>query len=491
MWKAVCQWDDTQTFKNWDARRQGRIYLWKRRLKEMPEDFWEWLKNLSRLKKLYFVLASIVVSIFFYSFWFIFPEFINKIDDGKTSFYNLSLAVFAILSGIGAVFGFYTSIIRTETQEQGLITDRINKATEGLGKNDENGKPIIEVRLGALYSLERIAQDSIRDHMQIIKILCAYARHNGGLQDKAEKPREDVIAAVTIIGQRDRWPNGRRLIRREASEAYHLDLRDCDLRNINIYKANLSNALLNGVDLRGAVLRAINLQNANLHNADLRGAELTFGNLKSARFQNANLSDAKFGRANLESAGFNDATMIKADFSHANMTKASFVNTNMSNASCSLAKFNWAWFEKVNMTGAMLDNSDFTGASFVYGNMDNARLMNTKFNKANLNGISLNGTDFGVADMMDVCFNYHPLTCESYAYTGNFSKCLNLTQAQLEEVFFGIKVTIPNGLIRPDHWPKNDISFDEFVKALKEMRQNRETQKQLQIKNGTYNVHTR
>ena len=86
MWKAVCQWDNTQTFKNWDAKRQNRIYLWKRRLKEMPEDFWEWLKNLSRLKKLYFLLASIVVSIFFYSFWFIFPEFIDKIDDGKTSF---------------------------------------------------------------------------------------------------------------------------------------------------------------------------------------------------------------------------------------------------------------------------------------------------------------------------------------------------------------------------------------------------------------------
>ena len=380
------------------------------------------------------------------------------------------------------MFGFYTSIIRTETQEQGLITDRINKATEGLGKNDENGKPIIEVRLGALYSLERIAQDSIRDHMQIIKILCAYARHNGGLQDKAEKPREDVIAAVTIIGQRDRWPNGRRLIRRESLEAYHLDLRDCDLRNINIYRANLSNALLDGADLRGAELQSIELLHATLKNADLRGAKLFSGNIKYTRFDKADLSDAKFGNANLENAGFTGTIMIKTDFSNANMTKAYIVNANMSNARFSFTKFNQAWFEKTNMTGANFHNTDFTNAHFLYGNMDNAQFINANLNKTNLNGISMSGINFQGSNMMNARFNYHPDTCESYAYTGDFSKCKNFIQEQLNQFFFGIRVKIPDGLTRPDHWPKNDITFDEFVKALKEMIKNREIKTELEIK---------
>lgn len=46
--------------------------------------------------------------------------------------------------------------------EQGHITDRFTKAIEQLGKLDGD-RPNIEVRLGAIYALERIAIDSPRD----------------------------------------------------------------------------------------------------------------------------------------------------------------------------------------------------------------------------------------------------------------------------------------------------------------------------------------
>ena len=78
----------------------------------------------------------------------------------------------------------------TNAAEQGLITDRINTAVTGLGVEKtvkqtapdgnvtENTDANIEVRLGAVYALERISQDSDRDHMQIMEILCAYIRTN-------------------------------------------------------------------------------------------------------------------------------------------------------------------------------------------------------------------------------------------------------------------------------------------------------------------------
>ena len=81
----------------------------------------------------------------------------------------------------------------TNAAEQGLITDRINTAVTGLGvektvkqtapdgKITENTDANIEVRLGAVYALERISQDSDRDHMQIMEILCAYIRTNAPL----------------------------------------------------------------------------------------------------------------------------------------------------------------------------------------------------------------------------------------------------------------------------------------------------------------------
>ena len=74
---------------------------------------------------------------------------------------------------------------QVDVAEQGHITDRINNAVQGLGTEktvkageDEKTAPNIEVRVGAIYALERIAQDSDRDHIQIMEILRAYIREN-------------------------------------------------------------------------------------------------------------------------------------------------------------------------------------------------------------------------------------------------------------------------------------------------------------------------
>ena len=70
--------------------------------------------------------------------------------------------------------------------------------------------------LGAVYTLERIAQDSDRDHIQIMEILCAYIRNNAPwtlaqsakMATAPEKravdtyPRADIQAALTVIGRR-------------------------------------------------------------------------------------------------------------------------------------------------------------------------------------------------------------------------------------------------------------------------------------------------
>ncbi|MBT4233714.1 MAG: pentapeptide repeat-containing protein, partial [Marinovum sp.] len=114
----------------------------------------------------------------------------------------------------------------TNAAEQGLITDRINTAVTGLGvektvkqtapngKITENTDANIEVRLGAVYALERISQDSDRDHMQIMEILCAYIRTNAPWDMDIDvpwdpetpgpfkRPRADIQAALTVIGRR-------------------------------------------------------------------------------------------------------------------------------------------------------------------------------------------------------------------------------------------------------------------------------------------------
>lgn len=75
--------------------------------------------------------------------------------------------------------------------EQGHITDRYTKAIEQLGKLDGD-KPNIEIRLGAIYALERIARDSPRDHWTIMEVLTAYVRQNAPAAPIGEPPEKPL-----------------------------------------------------------------------------------------------------------------------------------------------------------------------------------------------------------------------------------------------------------------------------------------------------------
>ena len=124
------------------------------------------------------------------------PSQIGKPGD-PTDIRDLSYAIAVLLGVLVAASTVPFALIRVwindrtiKAAEQGLITDRINTAVTGLGVEKtvkqtapdgnvtENTDANIEVRLGAVYALEPISQDSDRDHMQIMEILCAYIRTN-------------------------------------------------------------------------------------------------------------------------------------------------------------------------------------------------------------------------------------------------------------------------------------------------------------------------
>ena len=52
------------------------------------------------------------------------------------------------------------------------------KDRAGDGTVREYTAPNLEVRIGVIYALERIAQDSGQDHTHIMAVLCAYIRNN-------------------------------------------------------------------------------------------------------------------------------------------------------------------------------------------------------------------------------------------------------------------------------------------------------------------------
>ena len=82
-----------------------------------------------------------------------------------------------------------------ELTEQGQVTDRYTKAVGQLG--DESSP----VRVGGVYALERIGNDSCRDRVTIIYVLGAFIRERSRVSKNDEKPPEDVLAGIRVAGR--------------------------------------------------------------------------------------------------------------------------------------------------------------------------------------------------------------------------------------------------------------------------------------------------
>jgi hypothetical protein len=150
---------------------------------------------------------------------------------------------------------------------QRLVTGRCAKAVDQLGSED------LDVRIGGIHALERVAHDSPADHAAVMETLAAFIREHSQPQwappDPAGQVRErplrpDVQAAMTAIG--------RRLAERDTRP---IDLTRADLADVDLTGADLTGADLGGAGLAGADLTAAKLTGANLADTDLTRADLT------------------------------------------------------------------------------------------------------------------------------------------------------------------------------------------------------------------------
>lgn len=301
--------------------------------------------------------------------------------------WSVVTSVVTALTAVGALMFTGLSLNATRDQvtiaEQGQVTDRYTKAVEQLGKT---GGDYLQVRLGAIYALERLARDSPRDQPTIIEVLSAFIRTSSAVptvstpqlcrnqpHDSANQPlgscRElhlcqeappalDVQAALTVLGRRNTAHDNR-----------------------------------TPVDLRGTCLRRAQLNGANLAGARLDWTNLLFANLSHANLANANLSDAYLGDATFIHANLTRADLSRAFLFHAFLSNATLADANLARAELGLAKLDHANLTRADLTSANLAPNADAGAPYAYVDLSNANLADARLDWANLTGANLRGTN--------------------------------------------------------------------------------------------------
>jgi uncharacterized protein YjbI with pentapeptide repeats len=315
---------------------------------------------------------------------------------------------------------------QTEADRERRITDSFTKAVELLGK------PELEVRLGAIYALERIAHESKRDHWPIIETLTAYVRTKSPAQVKAqdaslsnrnyfsdeataacastvadgtaEAAQESGQSSLTQLGadiQAVLTVLTRRTVEYEEPNQ-SINLIGADLSGIDVPEVKLHGAFLHGVKLHGALLYGVKLRRAGLIGADLIGADLRRADLSWADLREANLHGAKLFAADLRKAFLIMAKLFAADLREADLRGAGLVGTdlreadlfradlreaNLHGAKLGEADLRWA-----NLSKAHLISADLSGADLLRAHLHEANLTGVDLSRADLTGAKLDGT---------------------------------------------------------------------------------------------------
>jgi len=196
--------------------------------------------------------------------------------------------------------------------QEGQLTDRFTKAVAQLGDQK------LEVRVGGIYALERIAKDSEKDYWSIMEVLTAFVRERSNqtseslADNKSSAPKIDIDiqAALTVIGRREKTlGNG---------ESQPLNLRRANLEGANLADANLRGADFSGANLRKVIFSGANLHGAHFIDTDLSGAILTTAKIGGLQYTSGNKgigTTTIFFRANLDGANFNYAEISNTDLS--------------------------------------------------------------------------------------------------------------------------------------------------------------------------------
>jgi uncharacterized protein YjbI with pentapeptide repeats len=316
--------------------------------------------------------------------------------------------------------------------EQGQVTDRYFKAIDQLGSDK------LDVRIGGIYALERIAHDSPRDHPTVFEVLATFVREHSSeqwplkpegepgtnLPDHSTRP--DVQAVMNVIGRREvGYDNGQ-----------------IDLSRVNLIGADLRNA-----KLARAIMTAANLTRANLAGADLKGAELVDAilvgaNVSRAAFAPAQLVPAGITRADVRNAmlagpprplrlpppvrpslvenavaaeSVRDDKLVAAriaaensaaeNWERAKVVRPKIVRTNLTGANLSGANLTGADFlaaqlERAVFVGANLSGADFTVANLYKADLTRAELANAILTRAELGGAKLTGAKLTQANLV-------------------------------------------------------------------------------------------
>jgi hypothetical protein len=241
--------------------------------------------------------------------------------------------------GLLLIAGVYFTWAQIQVSREGQVTERFTKAIEHLGSEE------LDVRLGGIFALERIARDSSADRDAVAQVLISYIRGHSSWQGSPKMLRgkrtcpavtgeaaldalptmyarkADVQAAMTVLSRRPS-PHEEEsdlvLVEADLRQSTFRDayLFDADLKGTNLQSIDLDDAFLDRADFGGdpRFYCATHMEWASLRDASIREATLNHAYLQGADLLGTDFTGSTFCEAHIEGVDFSTSTLDETDF---------------------------------------------------------------------------------------------------------------------------------------------------------------------------------
>ncbi|GAA3778948.1 pentapeptide repeat-containing protein [Micromonospora maritima] len=281
------------------------------------------------------------------------------VQDRLTAVGEVRKTMLQALAGVVLFFGAYATWRQLRVSQDSLratqesnLTDRFSRAVDQLGSDK------LDVRIGGLHALWRIAEHSARDREAVISIQAAFLRTHlpwpppGAGAPAADADINDVAPLETRVADAQVALTGLGVLCQHHREQRWVNLSDTDLRRADgdglwlpevnldracmeaagLFHANLTQSSLVSTNLRHADLKTAVLRRARCVGADLRGARLVETDLRDADLREADLREANLRKTRADGAVFHRADLRLADLRGADLGTATLTEARLDGA---------------------------------------------------------------------------------------------------------------------------------------------------------------
>lgn len=353
-------------------------------------------------------------------YFFKFPQDKDKLDAIK----DIRILLVNIGAGILALIGIYLTWRRTEAldkkneidktnNENNLILQQFSKASE-LFTNTDN----IAARLSGIYLFEKIMNNNVEYHWQIVELLTAYLRekrnnHKYDVEISKKSDHQNIINDedtdtdyYTIIVDFDVDENDEV---HEITKSYYRVPIEKDIQAIITILGRRNRKIELDIDtgkrieeLYSEFLSAVKKKD----DREIKRKRRILDNLKTIDLSNVNLYGADLSNTHFEHSHCFSTHFVKSNCFAAHFEMSAFYDSHFENSYCKEIHFENTYFNQTHFENADLEKAFFKTTNLISSYFQNASCYKTYFTDTILNEVNFENGSFGKASFKNsLCYN--------------------------------------------------------------------------------------